>query len=71
LCCERPNYCGAPVIWIIDFPRGGGKRFENMRIVPVKARDTVKMIGKIDEQPRGARQIGVSDTGWFHVFWTR
>ena len=61
------NHRGAATLGVIDFPRGGRERFEIMRIVAVKAGDPMEVVRKIDEQPGGARQIGVSDTGWFHV----
>ncbi len=65
---ERVNHRGAAAVGIVDFPSGGPERFEIMRIVAIKASDPVKMIGKINEQPGGSRQIGMSDTGWFHCF---
>jgi hypothetical protein len=67
LYCEGANHGGAAGVGIIDFAGGGGEGIDIVGIVAIEAGDAVKMVGKVHEQPGSSRQVGMSDTGWFHL----
>ena len=50
----------AAIIRILDLARRRGVRFPMVRIVAVKARDAVKMIGEIGKKLRGAGDLSVT-----------
>jgi hypothetical protein len=39
-----------------------------VRVVPVEPRNTIEMIGKVGKQPGSSGEVGMSYTGWFHVY---
>jgi len=57
---QNSRYRRPPVIPVLDLSRSRGIRFPIVWIVPVKARNPIKMVSQIGEKLRGAGDLSVT-----------